>query len=217
MRLRPSGRQGPIATQFSGFVSYQMNEAQSWEHMALTRARVIAGDAALTLDIEQARIAILQRRRDSSLRRDVAAMRRLIAQEKGEGKPGESNPFDLKYAAGGLLDIEFIAQYLALLHAHDVPEIRDVVSPASIIRVARGFNLLTAEQAETLASAHELFTNVTQVLYTLVDRTSSPQVASEALRRRLAAAAGLPSFLQLERQLAETRTQVREIFSEVVG
>jgi glutamate-ammonia-ligase adenylyltransferase len=217
MRLRPSGRQGPIATQFSGFVSYQMNEAQSWEHMALTRARVIAGDAALTLDIEQARIAILQRRRDSSLRRDVAAMRRLIAQEKGEGKPGESNPFDLKYAAGGLLDIEFVAQYLALLHAHDVPEIRDAVSPASIIRVAQASNLLTAEQAGALASAHELFTNVTQVLYTLVDRTSSPQVASEALRRRLAAAAGLPSFLQLERQLGETRVHVREIFSEIVG
>jgi [glutamine synthetase] adenylyltransferase / [glutamine synthetase]-adenylyl-L-tyrosine phosphorylase len=214
MRLRPSGRQGPVATQFSGFVSYQTTEAESWEHMALTRARVIAGDATLTLDLEQARIDILSRCGDRSLRRDVATMRRLIAQEKGEG---ESDPFDLKYAAGGLLDIEFITQFLTLRHACDAPEMRDVRSPAHMVRVAERYGLLSAEQAETLAQAHELFTNVMQVLHTLVDRKTSPQAMNDAVLRRLAAAAGLPAFAQLDRQLAETRIQVRGIFNEIIG
>ncbi|MGP0058454.1 MAG: bifunctional [glutamine synthetase] adenylyltransferase/[glutamine synthetase]-adenylyl-L-tyrosine phosphorylase [Beijerinckiaceae bacterium] len=216
MRLRPSGRQGPIATQLASFVAYQMKEAETWEHMALTRARVIAGDATLAREVVEARTRILRRRRGASLRHDVASMRRLIAQEKGEGKPGEGDPFDLKYGAGGLLDIEFVAQFLALQHAHDIEEIWDG-TPSRQIAKAADFGLLTAEQAATLISAHQLFTSVTQVLYTLVDSATLPLGASEAVKHRLAAAVGLPGFPQLDRELAETRTSVRDIFKAIIG
>jgi glutamate-ammonia-ligase adenylyltransferase len=216
MRLRPSGRQGPIATQLSSFVAYQMKEAETWEHMALTRARVIAGDATLAREVVEARIRILRRKRSAALRHDVASMRRLIAQEKGESKPGEGNPLDLKYGAGGLLDIEFVAQFLTLQHAYAIEEIWDG-TPSRQIAKAADFGLPTAEQAATLISAHQLFTSVTQVLYTLVDSTTLPLGANEAVKRRLAAAVGLPGFAQLDRELAETRTSVREIFKQIIG
>ncbi len=216
MRLRPSGRQGPIATQFSSFVTYQMKEAETWEHMALTRARIIAGDATLAREVAEARTRILRRSRGASLRHDVASMRRLIAQEKGAGKPGESDPFDLKYAAGGLLDIEFVAQFLALKHAHDIEEIWEGTPSRQIAR-AGDLGLLSDEQAATLVSAHQLFTSVTQVLHVLVDRAFSPLGTSEAVKHRLAAAIGLPGFAQLDRELAETRASVREVFDAIVG
>jgi glutamate-ammonia-ligase adenylyltransferase len=143
-------------------------------------------------------------------------MRRLIAQEKGEAKPVEGDPFDLKYGAGGLLDIEFVAQFLALKHAHDMEEIWEG-TPGHVIREAADLGLLSDDQAATLVSAHQLFTSVTQVLYTLVDSTTLPRGANEAVKHRLATAVGLPGFAQLDRELAETRANVREIFNAIIG
>jgi [glutamine synthetase] adenylyltransferase / [glutamine synthetase]-adenylyl-L-tyrosine phosphorylase len=214
MRLRPSGRQGPIATQLSSFIAYQMHEAETWEHMALTRARVIAGDATLAREVAAAQTRILRQPPSASLRHDVATMRRLVAQEKGEGKPGD--PFDLKIASGGLLDIEFIAQFLALEHAHDIAGIWEG-TPAHVIGKAGELGFLDAGHAAALVAAHRLFTNITQVLNGLVDRAAAPLGASDAVKHRVAAAAGLPSFAQLDRELTETRANVREIFTAIVG
>ncbi len=114
MRLRPSGRAGPLATQIGGFTSYQETEAWTWEHMALTRARVVSASPAFGARVEKVIRDILQRPRDAALiAGDVVEMRGAIAKEKGDGER-----WDLKYAAGGLVDIEFIAQYLQLVHAH---------------------------------------------------------------------------------------------------
>ena len=110
LRLRPSGRKGPLATQFAGFVHYQRDEAETWEHMALTRARVIAGDPGLARAIDEAIAATLGAKRDrAALARDVRDMRALVAREKGD-----ADPWDLKLVSGGLLDIEFLAQFLVL-------------------------------------------------------------------------------------------------------
>ena len=118
MRLRPSGRSGPLATQIDGFKSYQDREAWTWEHMALTRARVVSGSAAFAARIEAVIRDVLCRKRDPDIiAADVVEMRAAIAKEKGDG-----NPWDLKYAAGALVDIEFIAQYLQLVHAEAAPE-----------------------------------------------------------------------------------------------
>ena len=115
MRLRPSGRSGPLATQIGGFESYQEREAWTWEHMALTRARVVSGSAAFSVRIEAVIRAVLCRKRDArAIAADVVEMRGAIAKEKGD-----ANPWDLKYAAGGLVDIEFIAQYLQLCTCRD--------------------------------------------------------------------------------------------------
>jgi [glutamine synthetase] adenylyltransferase / [glutamine synthetase]-adenylyl-L-tyrosine phosphorylase len=216
MRLRPSGRQGPIATQYSGFAAYQANEAETWEHMALTRARVIAGDASLARDVEEARTAILRKKPGPALRDDIAAMRRLISKEKGDGGSGEAGLFALKHAAGGPIDIDFVAQYLALQYAHDMPDMGER-APVDLIANAASHNLLTPEQTEILMAGHQLFTNVMQVLNVLVDRAAAPSSLNAAVRLRLAAAAALPGFPQLDRALADMRLRVREIFTEIVG
>ncbi len=113
LRLRPSGRKGPVATQLAGFVQYQREDAETWEHMALTRARAIAGDLELAQEIEAAIATTLDTGREPNLvAADVRRMRALIAQEKGD-----ADPWDFKLVSGGLLDIEFIAQFLVLAWA----------------------------------------------------------------------------------------------------
>jgi len=90
-------------------------------------------------------------------------------------------------------------------------------APAALIRTAGELGLLAPERARVLSYAHELFTNVTQVLNVLVDKTYTPQEESEAVRQRLAAAAGLPGFAQLDGELTEARRRVREVFEDVIG
>ena len=115
MRLRPSGRAGPVASRIDSFADYQEREAWTWEHMALTRARVISASPAFRKKIEDVIASVLTRPRDpAGTAGDVADMRRAIALEKGE-----DDIWDLKLAAGGLVDIDFIAQYLQLVHAVD--------------------------------------------------------------------------------------------------
>ena len=122
MRLRPSGRAGPLASRLDSFAEYQDHEAWTWEHMALTRARVISASPEFRAKIEAIIREILTRPRDTSvIARDVVEMRHAIAQEKGE-----DDIWDLKYAAGGLIDIDFIAQYLQLVHAAAMPDILSV-------------------------------------------------------------------------------------------
>ncbi len=139
MRLRPSGRAGPLATQIEGFIAYQDTEAWTWEHMALTRARVVSASPAFKARVEGVIAEVLRRERDpEAIAGDVVEMRAAIAQEKSDRER-----WDLKYAAGGLIDIEFIAQYLQLVHAHQWPDILDtstarVLDKAWALRRAAG-------------------------------------------------------------------------------
>ena len=111
MRLRPSGGQGPVATAFSGFESYQMDEAWTWEHLALTRARVVAGNADLGADVEAVRARVLgAKSKGATIRQDVADMRRRIAATKSpDGR------WDAKIGAGRLQDVELCGQVMALV------------------------------------------------------------------------------------------------------
>jgi glutamate-ammonia-ligase adenylyltransferase len=113
MRLRPSGNSGPIASSLAGFARYQREAAWSWEHMALTRARPIAGDPSLCRCIAATITAILSAPRDpQALLRDVADMRRRIA-----GQFPHPSPWDLRNRPGGFIDLEFLLQYLVLREA----------------------------------------------------------------------------------------------------
>jgi glutamate-ammonia-ligase adenylyltransferase len=111
MRLRPSGRQGPVATSFAAFRDYQQSEAWTWEHLALTRARPLTGDAGLCARIESCRRQILASKgQGARVLRDAAAMRaRLLA-----ARPAEA-AWEAKDGPGRLMDIEFLAQTAALL------------------------------------------------------------------------------------------------------
>jgi [glutamine synthetase] adenylyltransferase / [glutamine synthetase]-adenylyl-L-tyrosine phosphorylase len=121
MRLRPSGSSGLLVSHIDAFTDYQKNDAWTWEHQAMVRARAIAGDEALIKRFEKIRKSILSQYRDRDrLCAKVRDMRERMRREHLKPVPEK---FDLKQGAGGMVDIEFIVQYLALLHAHEYPEV----------------------------------------------------------------------------------------------
>jgi glutamate-ammonia-ligase adenylyltransferase len=211
MRLRPSGRKGPVATQLSGFVAYQSGEAETWEHMALTRARVIAGDASTSQAATEAVARIIAAERDPvRLRRDIVEMRDLIAQEKGE-----ADRWDFKWTRGGIIDIEFIAQYLVLRHAAHHPEIVDTATD-EVLRRAQNLGQLASSHAATLVRAHQLLSDATQLMRVSVDGIFDPGAVAEAVRRQIARGCGLPDFVTLDRELSLARGEVRRIFHQLL-
>ena len=207
MRLRPSGNKGPAATQWKGFRAYQAEEAETWEAMALTRARPLAGDPAFVDAVKGEFHAILTRPRDASkVKNDARTMRDLIAQEKGD-----DDPWDLKLAKGGLMDIEFIAQVLVLTGATNHPDIT-VTSTPDIIARARKAGLIDDNEGETLESAYALMRDVFQWQRLTFGADFDPDQTGIALRTRLAQAAGLPDFKILAFHLKDMRSEVRGIF-----
>ena len=212
MRLRPSGRSGPLATQIEGFASYQETEAWTWEHMALTRARVVSAAPEFAARIEGVIREVLCRPRDAeAVAADVVEMRRAIASEKGD-----RDRWDLKYVAGGLIDIEFIAQYLQLVHAAQTPEILDT-STARVLDKAWRLGLLPTEEAEVLRPAVRLYHDLTQVLRLCLSAPLDPKAAAPGLVGLLARAADMPDFATLDAFLAETQAKVRRSFVRILG
>jgi glutamate-ammonia-ligase adenylyltransferase len=211
MRLRPSGRAGPLASHIDSFAEYQEREAWTWEHMALTRARVISASPAFRARIEKViRDALTRPREPLGIAADVADMRRAIAQEKGEG-----DRWELKYAAGGMVDIDFIAQYLQLIHAAEKPDILHVDTLDVIDNAAR-LGVLPQASAEILRSAGRLYHDLTQVLRLCVIDKFDPKTAGEDLLRVLARAGDAPDFSALDARIKETQAEVRRVFQAVV-
>jgi glutamate-ammonia-ligase adenylyltransferase len=212
MRLRPSGRAGPLATPIDGFVGYQETEAWTWEHMALTRARVVSASPAFKARVEAAIAEILRRPRNAALiAGDVVEMRGAIAKEKGD-----SERWDLKYAAGGLVDLEFIAQYLQLVHAQRLPDILDT-STARVLDKAWQLGVLPVEDAEVLRRAAQFFQDLTQVLRLCLPGAFDVKTAGPGLLRLLARAADVPNFATLDATLIETQAKVRTCFVRILG
>jgi glutamate-ammonia-ligase adenylyltransferase len=212
MRLRPSGRSGPLATQIDGFAAYQDREAWTWEHMALTRARVVSGPPDFAARVEAVIRKVLCRKRNArAIAGDVVEMRAAIAKEKGD-----ADPWDLKYAAGALVDIEFIAQYLQLVHAAAMPEILDT-STARMLEKASRLGALKAENAAVLRPAVRLFHDLTQILRLCLPGAFDPKSASAGVLGLLARAADLPDFPALQAHVVETQRQVRECFVRILG
>ena len=212
MRLRPSGRAGPLASRIDSFADYQEREAWTWEHMALTRARVISASPAFRAKIEDIIRSVLTRPRDAaSTAGDVADMRRAIAQEKGE-----DDVWDLKLAAGGLVDIDFIAQYLQLVHAAEKPEILSV-STLQVLDNAARLGALPQSDAEILRSAARLYHDLTQILRLCVTGKFNPETSGENLLRVMARAGDTPDFSTLEARVRETQGEVRRVFLALVG
>jgi glutamate-ammonia-ligase adenylyltransferase len=210
-RLRPSGNKGPLATEIDGFRQYHAKEAWTWEHMALTRARVVAGDADLAGEIERAIAEVLARPRDAGkIRADVAEMRRLIADEKGT-----DDPWNIKQVAGGLVDIEFIAQGLAL--AGGALAGQTAANTADLLRHLAALHVLSAAEAKVLLPALDLYQTLTQVLRLAIDGPFRPAEAPAGLIDRLCNAARQPNLKRLTALLAERQKAVRAIFAARIG
>ena len=212
MRLRPSGRAGPLATRLDGFATYQETEAWTWEHMALTRARVVSSSPAFKQRVERVVQDVLRRPRHAKLTAgDVVEMRAAIAKEKGD-----RDRWDLKYVAGGLIDIEFIAQYLQLIHAHSLPDILDT-STARVLDKAWALRVMAVEDAEILRPAEQLYQDLTQILRLCLPSAFNSKTAGAGLLRLLARAGDVPDFATLDATLGETQAKVRESFVRILG
>ena len=211
MRLRPSGNAGPIATTLSGYRRYHEQEAWTWEHMALTRARPVFGDPGLTARIGAAiRDTLRTPREPDKLLADVADMRARIERER----PAKSI-WSVKYLRGGLTDLEFLAQYLALRHAHNHPEILDSSTQAVFAKAAEA-GVLGPALAGRLIEATRLIRQVQGMLRLTAGPAFDADTGTEGLQESLARAAGMPDLTTLRSSLIATAQTVHEVFIEMI-
>ena len=211
MRLRPSGNAGPIAVSLKGFLRYQETEAWTWEHMALTRARVVVAEPEFRSRIAAAIRRVLTRPRDSAkLAGDVVTMRRRM---ETHNRP--ASVWDIKQIPGGLVDVEFIAQYLMLLHAAHHPEILHSNTGRALRTLAR-LGLIGADEARVLVRAGRLWRGLQGYLRLTTGGGFDEAHASEPLRVNLARVGGARDFAELEKKMAETAERVRLTYDKIV-
>jgi glutamate-ammonia-ligase adenylyltransferase len=209
MRLRPSGNKGPVAVSLESFARYHTHDAWTWERMALTRARVISAPDSLRRKIETVmQTALTAPGDDAVLLKDAREMRERMAVQF----PGK-NHWDLKYAPGGLVDIEFVAQALQL-RARDAllfePNTIDALKKLSAVKA------LPEADAHALIAAAELQAALMQVLRIALDETLEPATASAGFKTLLARAGGCPDFEALEALLAERQARARAVFERLL-
>ena len=211
-RLRPSGKSGPLATHIDAFAAYQAKSAWTWERMALTRARLIAGDKSLAERAKKEIAGVLARKRSAEkTRADILEMRAIVEEEKG----GEG-AWDLKQTPGGLVDIEFIVQYLQLIRGVDHPEILSTETETALVNANRA-GMLSAGDFEILMPALRLYQALNQILRLCIDGPFDPDAAPRGLLELLARAGAMPDFATLDRDLRETQAAVRATFERLIG
>jgi len=180
--------------------------------LALTRARVVAGDPSLSEEIAATIVAALTKPRDKrKLADDVRSMRALIAREKGD-----QDPWDLKLVSGGLLDVEFVAQYLTLAEGRRFPALLDVSTRRTLAAAAEA-GVMARDTADALIAAHRLYTDATQVMRVAVEGRFDPGAVASGVKRRIAAAAALPDFESLRGAIAEAREAVRRVYATTLA
>lgn len=216
MRLRPSGRAGPVAVSLPAFRHYQTEEAWTWEHMALTRMRFVCGDATLGTEVLGIATDAISARARSDRRKaipgDVADMRATLYREK----PGKGL-WDLKTAEGGLIDIEFMAQKEMLLRARP-----DLIRPATALALS---GLAEADESEHPAEAEDwyflraalhLLSSLQQIQrLALGDEEAEDTAIPEGLKNRFCrAAAEEEGFDVLEDRLRQVKKRVHSMARE---
>jgi glutamate-ammonia-ligase adenylyltransferase len=210
-RLRPSGAHGPIAVSLGGYRKYFAQDAWTWEFLALTRARVIAGDASLGEEVRGVMREVLTRQRDpEGMLVEVADMRRRIDKEH----PARGL-WDLKYLRGGLYDLDFVAQGLQLLHAAEHPEVLRTSTPEAL-EALHAAGVLGPRRTEALVEASRLLGAIQQMLRLTAGDRFDEQKAPEGQKRALARFAGLPDFATLRAELMATAERVSESYAELI-
>ena len=155
MRLRPQGNSGMLVASFKAFSEYQRDSAWTWEHQALVRARVIAGDSGLAERCEAVRREVLSQARDSAgLAREVLDMRAKMREHLLPGDSEERGDFHLKQGRGGIVDIEFMVQYAVLAWSHDTPELTDWSDNIRILETLAHHGLFLEQDSRALVEAY---------------------------------------------------------------
>jgi len=214
LQLRPSGTAGPVAVSraaFDGYYAGQADgEAETWEILALTRARVVWASSPDFAKVATAAIeAALRRARDPKQAvRDMLDMRRLMEQER----PAKGD-WDLKLAKGGLVDIEFIAQLLQIIHAPEGGALE--VNTTKALATAKAQGLADTDQIAALEAGWKLQQNLTQLLKVALEDDADPMLEPAPFRTLLAKAAGVRNFKSVPAYLALIRQSAREAFEQI--
>jgi len=208
MRLRPSGSKGPVAVSLEAFAKYHTENAWTWERMALTRARPVAGPPALKRRVQGLlREVLTQPGAAGPALDDAAAMRRRLLREL----PAEG-PWDIKAMPGGLMEVEFIAQALQLRHAAATPAVLSPTTRTALARLAKA-GALPAAEAALLIRADGLWRTILGMLRLTVGRAGEAALAGPAAAALLRAVA--PGCDPAPVDLAGLRTQMTAVAAEV--
>lgn len=191
MRLRPNGNSGMLVSSLKAFDHYQRNEAWTWEHQALVRARAVSGDPQVIAHFNATRAEILCRERDEAkLREDVVSMRQKMADNLDRSN---AEVFDIKQGPGGLVDIEFLVQYSVLRWAHEYPGLIEWTDNARILERLAEYQLLEGKSADLLFGAYRVFRAIAHRRALQEQKSLIPQ-----------------------QKLVEERAMVREIWEQVM-
>ena len=205
MRLRPSGQQGPVATSLTAFQDYQRTEAWTWEHLALTRARVIAGDAGLATEVEAFRVALVQDKSGQTrIRPDVADMRARIA-----GARPVQDIWDVKTGPGGLQDIELAAQMLALQAGSAARE------TAGQIGAGVAMGLTDAAQGRAILAAEGLLWQVQAVGRLLSGGVINPDNLGTGGQRLMLRETGQATIADLQQALQDATAAAQAVIDRL--
>ena len=155
MRLRPDGASGLLVTNLKSYRDYQLKKAWLWEHQALVRARVVAGDPQIAEQFELIRREVLSQQRDKAdLRKEVLDMRNRMRKELSKEKKGQ---FDLKQGAGGIVDIEFMVQYGVLAWANEKPDLLEYTDNIHLLEALATAKLMAKADVKVLSDAYRIF------------------------------------------------------------
>jgi glutamate-ammonia-ligase adenylyltransferase len=211
MRLRPSGNSGPLSSSYESFLKYHRESAWTWEHMALTRARIVLASDHFRDDLEYVIRSILTAPRESdTLLRDVASMRARIERDRKSG-----GDWDVKNRRGGLVDIEFIAQYLQLRYGAAHPEILSPNTTDALLRLKHA-GILDPGMSESLVKAMHLWRNVQGVLRLSVGDDFDEASASSDTRAMLARGCKMEDYETLKQTVSENAARCYEIFCKLI-
>lgn len=211
MKLRPSGAKGPVAVSFAAFEDYYEREAETWELLALTRARVVwASSEAFRERAEGAITAALRRARDPrKTAADVVEMRQLMERER----PGKGD-WDLKLDPGGLVDIEFAAQFLQLAHAAAGGPLRQNTGEA--LAALREAGLADDGALSRLEAAWRLEQDLSQLIKVALEEGGDPEAEPKAFKALMAKAGHVAQFKSLKPKLAKAKAEARAAYEAVV-
>ncbi len=207
MRLRPSGQQGALATGFGAFVRYQAEEAWTWEHLALTRARVVAGPDEAARRVQAAIAAVVAEPHDADrVRADAADMRRRLGEAH---EAAAANPWETKLGPGRMMDIELLAQTGALIHG-----LSGIRRPRRMLERLGKLGWIESADAAHLGTALGTLATLQQVGRLASDHTIDPTEAGEGLVRLLLEATGEPDLDSLRRRDAADATRSAAIVAD---
>jgi [glutamine synthetase] adenylyltransferase / [glutamine synthetase]-adenylyl-L-tyrosine phosphorylase len=210
MRLRPSGNKGPVAVSLPAFRRYHQGSAWTWERMALTRARPVAGPPGLRARAEAAVVEAIAAADPARVRADASSMRARMCRDL----PPEG-PWDVKLGPGGQIDVAFIAQALQVVHARESPGVRDPTTRIALANLAdAGF--LAQDDAALLTGADHLWRTVQGMLRLTLGR-AQPETLPDASARPLLRAADAPDQPALRARIETAAEQVRATFVRLIG